>query len=63
MEIRGFPQLVYYASADEQASGGDDAMKVKAYKHQGERTLQALEDFAINGGYKKVGLSAYFPLD
>ena len=64
MEIRGFPQLIYYASADEQASGsGNESGKVKAYKHQGERTLAALEAFAIAGGYKSVGLSGYIPID
>ena len=41
----------------------EDEQKVKAYKFEGDRTLAALEQFAVNEGYKKVPLSAYLPLN
>lgn len=51
MEVRGYPSLIYFPGLDEAGEGG----KVKAYKYQGMRSREALEEFALDGGWKNVG--------
>lgn len=57
MEVRGYPTLIYYPGLDE---AGDDG-KIKAYKYQGMRSREALEEFALNGGWRSVGQESQIP--
>ena len=51
MEVRGYPTLIYFPGAESLSEGE----KSQAVKYQGQRTIEAFEQFAFNGGWKKVG--------
>lgn len=57
MEVRGYPTLIYFPGTAESEEGA----KIKAYKYQGMRTPEALEEFALNGGWRNVGQESVIP--
>lgn len=56
MEVRGYPTLLFFSA--EQQEGG-----AKAIKYKGQRTREALEEFALNGGYKTVSEEDEIPMN
>ncbi len=58
LEVRGYPTLMYFPK---ETQGEDD--RVKGYKFQGQRTMEGLEAFAIQGGWKNVGSDQLIPMN
>ena len=48
LEVRGYPTLIYFPKETK----GD---RVQGYKFQGQRNIEGLEAFAINGGWESSG--------
>ncbi len=50
LEVRGYPTLLYFPKETQK-----EGERVQGFKFQGQRNLEGLEAFAIEGGWKTVG--------
>ena len=58
MEVRGYPSLLFFPGKKEGIEG-----PTKAIKYSGQRTREAFEDFALNGGFKNVADDQKVPVN
>ena len=50
MEVKGYPTLIFFPGKNEDVKGPTEGRK-----YQGQRTLEELEKFALQDGWKSVG--------
>ena len=50
MEVKGYPTLIFFPGNNEDVKGPTEGRK-----YQGQRTLEELEKFALQDGWKSVG--------
>ena len=58
LEVRGYPSLLYFPK--ETKAAGE---RVQGYKFQGARTMEGLEAFSINEGWKRIGEEGMIPVN
>ena len=59
MEVRGYPTILFFPGKGDVAEGE----RPQAYKFQGPRNLESLEDFALKGGWKLANEEATIPMN